>query len=250
MNGDIKVAPEQLANSATWPSAHVDLAHAEDVVKIEPELAKPEPEPAPSPAPTSPPPPSKPQSPEPLPPWSPQQPKTKTKNWLWVALAIAAIILVAGLAFWLGMPKDNEIAAPPVIPAEPTTPQEPVEPSPQEPIVPPVEEPEPILVSVSSLSTEDTTPLVSGTVSDPDSDLTVTVDGFDYPATVRGDGTWSAIVSRELKPGDYNVSAVAENSETTGQNTTANELSITEPVEEETEPELTTPGPDEDNSKK
>ncbi|WP_275289448.1 Ig-like domain-containing protein, partial [Halomonas elongata] len=45
-------------------------------------------------------------------------------------------------------------------------------------------------VAVDPLTTNDTTPPLSGTVDDPEATVTVTVDGADVEATNNGDGTW------------------------------------------------------------
>ncbi|WP_275288535.1 Ig-like domain-containing protein, partial [Halomonas elongata] len=45
-------------------------------------------------------------------------------------------------------------------------------------------------VAVDPLTTNDTTPALSGTVDDPEATVTVTVDGSDVEATNNGDGTW------------------------------------------------------------
>ena len=47
------------------------------------------------------------------------------------------------------------------------------------------------VVSFPDVSTNDTTPALTGTIDDPTATVVVTVDGVNYPATNNGDGTWS-----------------------------------------------------------
>ena len=67
-------------------------------------------------------------------------------------------------------------------------------------------------VGVNHLDTNDTTPALSGTVSDPNATITVRVAGTYYPAINNGDGTWTLpkgeIVSA-LANGTYDVLAIA-----------------------------------------
>ena len=49
------------------------------------------------------------------------------------------------------------------------------------------------IVSISDLTTSDTTPALTGTVDDPTATVVVTVDGIDYTATNNGDGTWTLV---------------------------------------------------------
>ncbi|EXB67075.1 beta strand repeat-containing protein, partial [Acinetobacter sp. 21871] len=46
-------------------------------------------------------------------------------------------------------------------------------------------------VTVTTTLTNDSTPVLSGTVNDPIAKVVVTVDGVNYPATNNGDGTWT-----------------------------------------------------------
>ncbi|ENV04565.1 Ig-like domain-containing protein, partial [Acinetobacter sp. NIPH 817] len=46
-------------------------------------------------------------------------------------------------------------------------------------------------VALNDLLTNDSTPPLTGTVSEPTATVVVTVDGVNYPATNNGDGTWS-----------------------------------------------------------
>ncbi|WP_227367826.1 Ig-like domain-containing protein [Halomonas sp. M20] len=48
-----------------------------------------------------------------------------------------------------------------------------------------------LVVSLDDLTTSDTTPALSGIVTDPDASVTVTVNGIDYEADNNGDGTWT-----------------------------------------------------------
>ncbi|NUF17387.1 Ig-like domain-containing protein, partial [Acinetobacter lactucae] len=47
------------------------------------------------------------------------------------------------------------------------------------------------VVTFTDVSTNDTTPALTGTIDDPTASVVVTVDGVDYPATNNGDGTWT-----------------------------------------------------------
>ena len=46
-------------------------------------------------------------------------------------------------------------------------------------------------VAINDLTTNDTTPELTGTVNDPNAVVVVTIDGNDYTATNNGDGTWT-----------------------------------------------------------
>ncbi|BFM65989.1 hypothetical protein JUNP406_3006 [Acinetobacter baumannii] len=46
------------------------------------------------------------------------------------------------------------------------------------------------VVSLDDLTTNDTTPALTGAIDDPTATVVVNVDGIDYPATNNGDGTW------------------------------------------------------------
>ncbi|MGS4866332.1 Ig-like domain-containing protein, partial [Acinetobacter baumannii] len=46
-------------------------------------------------------------------------------------------------------------------------------------------------VVLEDISTNDNTPALTGTVSDPSATVVVTIDGVDYPAVNNGDGTWT-----------------------------------------------------------
>ncbi|NUG02995.1 hemagglutinin/hemolysin-like protein, partial [Acinetobacter oleivorans] len=47
------------------------------------------------------------------------------------------------------------------------------------------------VVSFPDVSTNDTTPALTGTIDDPAATVVVTVDGINYNATNNGDGTWT-----------------------------------------------------------
>ncbi|WP_228187598.1 Ig-like domain-containing protein, partial [Acinetobacter baumannii] len=47
------------------------------------------------------------------------------------------------------------------------------------------------VVSLDDLTTNDTTPALTGAIDDPRATVVVNVDGIDYPATNNGDGTWT-----------------------------------------------------------
>ncbi len=72
-----------------------------------------------------------------------------------------------------------------------------------------------LFVSVDKLVTNDTTPALTGTVSDPDADVEVTVGGSTYTATNNGDGTWTLPDDTigPLAEGNYEVLAVAQNTQ-------------------------------------
>ncbi|MEK5772880.1 Ig-like domain-containing protein, partial [Acinetobacter variabilis] len=46
-------------------------------------------------------------------------------------------------------------------------------------------------VALDDVLTNDSTPALTGTVSDPTATVVVNVDGVDYPAVNNGDGTWT-----------------------------------------------------------
>ncbi len=85
-------------------------------------------------------------------------------------------------------------------------------------------------VTVNVLITNDTTPALSGTVSENGVTLVVTVAGIDYPATNNDDGTWTLAddtISPPLAEGDYNVTVVATDAlGNMGADSTADELRI------------------------
>lgn len=70
------------------------------------------------------------------------------------------------------------------------------------------------IVAISSISTTDTTPLLTGTVddADPNTTVVVSIDGEEFTATNNGDGTWSYQVLTPLVLGSYEISATAKDS--------------------------------------
>ena len=84
-------------------------------------------------------------------------------------------------------------------------------------------------VTVNPLETDDTTPALSGTVSEADASVWVTVDGNMYPATNNGNGTWTVANNRisELAHGTYDVAVTATDpAGNVGTDKTLNELTI------------------------
>ncbi len=67
------------------------------------------------------------------------------------------------------------------------------------------------IVSTDGLSTNDTTPALSGTIDDTGATLTVTIDGTTYGATNNGDGTWGLADNTvaALNDGFYDVAIAA-----------------------------------------
>ncbi len=67
------------------------------------------------------------------------------------------------------------------------------------------------VVSFPDVSTNDTTPALTGTIDDPLATIVVTVDGVDYPATNNGDGTWTLADNTlpVLTDGPHTVSVTA-----------------------------------------
>jgi len=84
------------------------------------------------------------------------------------------------------------------------------------------------VVRVDALSTDDTTPELTGTVSDPGVAITVSVDGADYAATNNGDGTWTVAdgTVAALAEGTYDVTATATVSGLEATDNTTDELVI------------------------
>jgi hypothetical protein len=85
-------------------------------------------------------------------------------------------------------------------------------------------------VSVDLLVTDDRTPPLSGTVSDPASAVLVRVEGNDYTATNRGDGTWflaDDTIDPTLADGTYDVQVTATDADgNVGVDQTTDELTI------------------------
>ncbi|WP_228139656.1 BapA/Bap/LapF family large adhesin, partial [Acinetobacter baumannii] len=67
------------------------------------------------------------------------------------------------------------------------------------------------VVSFADVSTNDTTPALTGTIDDPTATVVVTVDGVDYPAVNNGDGTWTLAdnILPVLADGPHTVSVTA-----------------------------------------
>ncbi|MGI9341849.1 MAG: beta strand repeat-containing protein [Gammaproteobacteria bacterium] len=85
-------------------------------------------------------------------------------------------------------------------------------------------------VTVNSLTTNDTTPQLTGTVSDPAATIQVTVNGNTYAATNNGDGTWTLAdntIAPALVDGTYDVAVTATDAATNaGTDASINELVI------------------------
>ncbi|MCZ6774819.1 MAG: DUF4347 domain-containing protein, partial [Proteobacteria bacterium] len=72
------------------------------------------------------------------------------------------------------------------------------------------------VVTVDPLTTNDTSPQLTGTVDDPTATISVTVDGNVYAATNNGDGTWTLAdnsIAPALVEGNYDVDVTADNGE-------------------------------------
>ncbi|MFV7502574.1 Ig-like domain-containing protein, partial [Acinetobacter pittii] len=67
------------------------------------------------------------------------------------------------------------------------------------------------VVTFPDVSTNDTTPALTGTIDDPLATIVVTVDGVDYPAVNNGDGTWTLADNTlpALTDGPHTVSVTA-----------------------------------------
>ncbi len=86
-----------------------------------------------------------------------------------------------------------------------------------------------LTVTVDPLTTTDTTPELTGTVSDPAATVQVTVDGNLYSAANNGDGTWTLAddtISPALALGTYDVVAEADTGGAPVSDGTTNELEI------------------------
>ena len=88
-----------------------------------------------------------------------------------------------------------------------------------------------ITITINPLSTNDTTPALSGTVDDALAEITIRVDGVNYDAANNGDGTWSLAddtIAPALTEGLYDVLGLATNdgAGTFGVDDTVNELEI------------------------
>ena len=89
----------------------------------------------------------------------------------------------------------------------------------------------PPIVSIDPLTTSDRTPKLTGKVSDPQSVVTIILNGQTYTTTNNGDGTWTLpddTVTTPLPDGTYDIVVSAMNTlGKTGTDTTSNELTIT-----------------------
>ncbi|PRO67818.1 BapA/Bap/LapF family large adhesin, partial [Alteromonas gracilis] len=104
-------------------------------------------------------------------------------------------------------------------------------------------------VAINDLTTNDTTPELTGTVNDPNAVVVVTIDGNDYTATNNGDGTWTVAdnVVATLAEGSYPISVSATdpagntvtNTGTVVIDTTAPTVAINDLTTNDTTPELT-----------
>ena len=83
-----------------------------------------------------------------------------------------------------------------------------------------------LTVAVTSFTTSDNTPEITGTVNNPSAKVVVVIDGTAYDATNNGDGTWTLdddAVS-DLDPGDIDVEVIVTDD---GGNTTSSTGTIT-----------------------
>ncbi|MEC8375777.1 MAG: Ig-like domain-containing protein, partial [Pseudomonadota bacterium] len=104
-------------------------------------------------------------------------------------------------------------------------------------------------VAINDLTTNDTTPELTGTVNDPNAVVVVTINGNDYTATNNGDGTWTLAdnVVATLAEGSYPTSVSATdaagntvtNTGTVVIDTTAPTVAINDLTTNDTTPELT-----------
>ena len=86
------------------------------------------------------------------------------------------------------------------------------------------------IVTVTGLTTVDSTPALTGTVNDPAATVDVTVNGTTYAATNNGDGTWTLAdntIAPALADGTYDVSVTATDAlGNAGADGSTNELTI------------------------
>ena len=64
-------------------------------------------------------------------------------------------------------------------------------------------------ITIAALTTNDTTPTITGTVDDPAATVAVTVNGQTVNATVASNGNYSATLTTALTPGTYTITATA-----------------------------------------
>lgn len=148
--------------------------------------------PKPEPPPVVPPP----EAPPPVfteaPPDPPPQPNRRLPAYLLIGLVLLGL---AGAGVWWVIGRSSDSS--PVV-------EEPI------PLPGPEPAPSPLTVVVDTLSTEETEPLISGRVSEPATEVLVTIDGVAYAAAVDGTGGWEVQVDQPLKPGTYDVAVRAE----------------------------------------
>jgi len=83
-------------------------------------------------------------------------------------------------------------------------------------------------VAVDTLTTDDPTPALTGTIGTPDADVAVTVNGSTYAAINYGDGTWRVPDNTvaKLDLGTYDVAVTATHGAEVGTDDTADELAV------------------------
>lgn len=86
------------------------------------------------------------------------------------------------------------------------------------------------VITITSITTNDTTPALSGTVNDTSASVSIQVNGLTFPATNNGNNTWTLAnnaITPALAEGVYSVIARATNAAgVSGQDATNNELTI------------------------
>jgi len=86
------------------------------------------------------------------------------------------------------------------------------------------------VVTVDTLTTNDDTPPLTGTIDEPDAAISVNVDGTDYPGVNNGDGTWTLAddtIAPALGEGTYDVAVTATDpAGNVGTDATTDELTI------------------------
>ena len=76
-------------------------------------------------------------------------------------------------------------------------------------------------VTINDLTTNDTTPEITGTVNDPNAIVVVTIDGNDYTATNNGDGTWTLADNIVALLAEGNYTAVVTATDAVGNSNSA-----------------------------